>query len=359
MLNKSVLHQALLFASLTMISAPALSAEQTWRRCNTHTHTNSFPGSDANAPPEQAIAWYKAHGYHCVFITDHEHLTPVETFNTASDFLVLRGQEVTQQIVDADPLLPNGVRHTHVNGLDIAKLVLPVGHPDKAKGVTAAETYARNFAGIRAAGGLPHVNHPNLQWSVSFGDLAALKGPYLLEVWNSFPTSNNLGGSNGAGHTAPSTEVLWDRLLTAGHLAFAVASDDVHDYFGFDDAANPTPGKGWVMIDSAELTRPAIMAALAAGRFYASTGVILETYAADAKIIRLSYAPSREWVKTSKGNARFTTRFIGAGGKILAQVTGPTAEYKVRGNEGYIRASIHDSDGRRAWTQPVFLDGRK
>jgi len=80
---------------------------------------------------------------------------------------------------------------------------------------------------------------------------------------------------------------------------------------------------------------------------------------AHTKTIRLAYAPSREGVKTAKGNARFTARFIGAGGKVLAQVTGPTAEYKVRGTEGDIRASIHDSDGRRAWTQPVFLDGRK
>ena len=57
--------------------------------------------------------------------------------------------------------------------------------------------------------------------------------------------------------------------------------------------------------------------------------------------------------------ARFATQFIGLGGKVLAEVTGTNPVYRPRGDEGYVRATITDSSGRHAWTQPVFLDGRK
>jgi hypothetical protein len=48
------------------------------------------------------------------------------------------------------------------------------------------------------------------------------------------------------------------------------------------------------------------------------------------------------------------TRFIGADGRVLAEVPGRSPGYRPKGNEKYVRASIVDSDGRRGWTQPVF-----
>ena len=53
--------------------------------------------------------------------------------------------------------------------------------------------------------------------------------------------------------------------------------------------------------------------------------------------------------------ARYTVRFVGRGGKVLAEEHAPTAEYTPRGDEGYVRAVVLCSFGFRAWTQPVFL----
>jgi hypothetical protein len=50
----------------------------------------------------------------------------------------------------------------------------------------------------------------------------------------------------------------------------------------------------------------------------------------------------------------YTTRFTGKDGKLLAETTGLTAEYRTAGGETYVRATVINSSGPRAWTQPVF-----
>jgi len=40
---------------------------------------------------------------------------------------------------------------------------------------------------------------------------------------------------------------------------------------------------------------------------------------------------------------------------VLADVAGFDARYKIRGDESYVRAIVTDSNGRRAWTQPVVV----
>ena len=61
-------------------------------------------------------------------------------------------------------------------------------------------------------------------------------------------------------------------------------------------------------------------------------------------------------VELPKGQARrYLTRFIGKGGVMLASVAGVEPSYRFRGDEGYVRAVVTDSDGLQAWSQPVFL----
>jgi hypothetical protein len=334
------------------ISASAHASESlNGFRCNTHTHTSARPNSDANETPERVVEWYRAHGYHCIVITDHEYLTEVEALNRkhAGHFLVLRGQEITQMIADLKH--PGGLRHAHVNGINTDSVIMPLA-PYKA--ATLAQTFERNVAEILRSGGLPQINHPNLAWSVRPEDLLPLAGPYLIEIWNAFPTSNNLGGTDETGARSLSTEALWDTLLSHGRIAWGVASDDVHEYRALDDRESPTPGKAWIVIQAASLTVPALMQSLREGRFYASTGIELESYSVGAAGISMKIKPTREWSPALVPTARYTTRFIGAGGQVLAEVAGRSPQYRFRGGERYVRAAIVDSDGRRAWTQPVF-----
>lgn len=353
-------------AMIAMIPAVDAQPRLNRYRCNTHTHTTARPNSDANGTPDFVARWYKAHGYQCVVITDHEYLTDVEPLNrdhgADSTFLAIRGQEITQILRDDSH--HGGARHAHVNGIGTSRVIMPVGHPAKAaEGISMAEAYQRNTAAIAAAGGIAQVNHPNLFWSVRPADLLTIAQPFLMEIWNAFPSSNNLGGADGSdgaggGTVSPSTEGLWDDLLSRGRIVWGVASDDVHEYYKLDDRESPTPGKAWIVVRAPALTTEHVMEALRAGRFYASTGVVLDTYEADDRGIAMTLVPPTNWNTTIKLPTRFVTRFIGEQGRVLAEVHGTSPSYRFTGGERYVRASITDSDGRRAWTQPVFRDER-
>ena len=355
-------------AALLVMSALAVNAladevgePLNWYRCNTHTHTSAPPKSDANASPEYVAEWYRSHGYQCLVITDHEFLTDVSALNEKyakqGDFLVIPGQEITQALIDESRA--TGKRHFHINGIGTGRAIMPLGYPAGARDIAPVDMYVRNIAEIHAAGGIAQINHPNLQWSVQLKDLLPLNQPYLLEVWNAFPTSNNLGGIDDTGSIAPSSEALWDGLLSAGKVVWAVAADDTHEYFRFDDRLSPTPGQAWVVLQAPRLTQSAVIAALRQGRFYASTGVTLQSYVADERGISMTLVQTPEWSpSTSKPNTRNVTRFIGEHGRVLAEVTGLNPAYRFKGDETYVRAQIVDSNGRHAWTQPYYRDGR-
>jgi hypothetical protein len=54
----------------------------------------------------------------------------------------------------------------------------------------------------------------------------------------------------------------------------------------------------------------------------------------------------------------YTTTFSGKDGEVLAEEIGLTASYSIKGDEGYIRATVRSSSGGKAWTQPVFVKER-
>jgi hypothetical protein len=56
-----------------------------------------------------------------------------------------------------------------------------------------------------------------------------------------------------------------------------------------------------------------------------------------------------------RGDFRFTTTFIGSGGRVLAVTGDNPAVYRLHGGEGYVRARVADSGGGVAWVQPAFL----
>jgi hypothetical protein len=347
---------------LTALALPVAS-EAAWFRGNTHAHTLN---SDGNATPDAVVRWYREHGYQFIVLTDHDFLTdaaPLQAlFGAEGQFLVVPGEEVTQMLADADPAHPGGKRAAHVTAINISHVVIPAGEGSGVMGRTAprgtsiAQTYADNLALIREAGGIAQVNHPNFLFSVGVEDMAQLPDGTLFEVWNGHPLINNLGGVDDSGHTALSTEALWDELLSRGKRVWAVASDDSHDYQDVSNPDSPAPGHGWITVRADRLTPDALVSSLQRGDFYASTGVSLENYSTGAQEIAIDIlASARYGSRLVPTDSRYLTRFIGKGGRVLAEVPGRRPRYAIRGDEGYVRAVIVDSNGRRAWTQPFFL----
>ena len=90
--------------------------------------------------------------------------------------------------------------------------------------------------------------------------------------------------------------------------------------------------------------------ALERGDFYASTGVELTDYQATARQVTVT-------VKET-AFSKYRIQFIGKGGRVLREVTEPSATYEIRGDEGYVRARVLESNGRLAWCQPIMVSAQ-
>lgn len=299
-----------------------------WYKGNTHTHTLNTDGKDV---PYDVAKWYRERGYNFVVITDHEYITPVAPLNEllgrSGQFLVISGQEVTDRS-EGKPV--------HSNGLGLTKVVMPSGLGTKV------EALQRNIDNIRAAGGIPQLNHPNFGWALSAAEIKQLKNLRLIEIYNGHPLVNNLGGGG-----FPSAEAIWDELLTSGMLIYGIGDDDVHQLESAGAAIEALPGQAWIYVRAPELTSSAILTAIDSGNFYASTGVELTDYKADRNEVSIK-------VKALT-NSKYRIQFIGSGGKVLQESIESTAVYKIKGNEGYVRVKVLESNGKIAWTQPIMF----
>lgn len=214
-------------------------------------------------------------------------------------------------------------------------------------------------------------------------DLLEVPEERFFEVYNGHPGVRNYGDD---WHTG--VERIWDILLTK-RLAeqdeapvYGLAVDDAHNYQSeAGDLSNP--GRGWIMVRAEKLTAEAIVAALEAGDFYATSGVRLKDIQEDAEGLTIT-------IDTEQG-VDYTTTFIGtrrgydAGsepvvgadgqhlpvtrrysddiGETLAVVKGAVGRYDFAGDEIYVRARVTSSklkansflegDMETAWTQPV------
>ena len=349
----------ILGATATLLAAESRAdPELHWYRGNTHVHTLN---SDGNATPDAVARWYREHGYQFLVITDHEYLTNVSGLNdmlaAAGKFLIIQGEEVTQNVTD--PRRGGAVLLAHVNGIGVQRLVHAMGDAYLGgiarmapAGTPIGTTLARNIQEIRGAGGIAQVNHPNSEWSITPGDLQNVTGWFLLEVMN--PGSNDLGGTDDSGAVGLSTEELWDALLSRGQIVWGVGSDDCHDFHEVAGVEISLSEKAWIAVRAKELSKEAIMQAIARGDFYASNGVELEDVSSDAHDISLRIQARTAPANIPPPATRYMTRFIGQGGRVLASIAGLTPRYHLRGDEHYVRAVVTDSNGKRAWTQPVF-----
>ena len=332
-MERTIQHSVVIAVCAASLSVWSVAAAQPlsagrWFKGNTHTHTLN---SDGDSTPDEVVRWYREHGYEFVVLTDHNFLTSVDSLNALlgadQRFVVVRGEEVTDRF-ESKPL--------HINGLDVASLVPAQG------GASVLDVLQRNVDAIRRERGIPHINHPNFGWAVSTDELAAVKNTRLFEVFNGHPQVNNLGGGG-----VPGLEEMWDAILTRGHLLYGLAVDDAHT---FKQPGNPDvagPGRGWVYVRAPKLEARAIVEALDQGEFYASTGVELDVYEQTAERITVAVKPTKY--------SKYRILFIGSGGRILQETPAAKASYSIRGNEGYVRAKVVESNGRIAWLQPVMV----
>ncbi len=391
-----------------------------WYRGNLHTHSMWSDGDDYL---ESIALWYREHNYDFLAFTDHNILAEKERwidvdqskghqmafeklkqkfpsgwvderttdgkletrlkmfrevaarFNDPGKFLLIQGEEVT----DAFQKYP-----IHMNATNVKQLVVP------RHGGSVAETIQNNTDALiaqRERTGQPmmiHLNHPNFGYGVTAEDLMRIRGENFFEVYNGHPGVNNSGNKE---HS--STERIWD-IINSFRLSelkmpplFGLGTDDGHAYHNIPSRASE-PGRGWVMVLADKLTPESLIAAMEAGRFYASSGVTLErvTSSAEGLDVTVKADPNAKYtiefigtrgefnkqsepVLDKEGNeVRATRRYSDDIGQVLSRIEGTAAKYDFQGDELYVRARITSSqkhpnpsevgEFERAWTQPAI-----
>ncbi|MEP6509022.1 MAG: CehA/McbA family metallohydrolase [Gemmatimonadales bacterium] len=297
-----------------------------WYKGNTHTHTLA---TDGDSPAEVVASWYKNHGYNFLVLSDHDILLDLSNVLHLEDsaFRFVPGEEITGKF---------GLKPVHLVGFNISRVVVPL--PD----TTAAATVQRSVDSVRAAGGVPQINHPNFGWALTEDDLMKVKGVNLFEIHNGHPLVNNEGGGD-----SPGMEAVWDYLLSHGKRIYGVASDDAHHFKAEFSPKLANPGKGWVTVRATNLNPAAITAALDAGHFYASTGVELDSIVVKDRDMKINIGQYK--------NFKYTTEFIGDNGEVQKTTGDNPATFHLNRKLTYVRVKIADSNGAKAWTQPVFV----
>lgn len=367
--------------------------QRQWYKGNLHTHSY---WSDGDEFPEMIMDWYKRSGYQFVGLSDHNVLQEGEKWKKVTrsklredgvkaylekygalanyrvdsgrysvrlktlaeysplfedkDFLIIKSEEITSRF---------GEKHVHVNATNIQTVI------GAQPGGTVAEVMQNSVNAVldqRKATGIPmfpHINHPNFFYSITVDDMIALKGELFFEVYNGHPMVNNYGDS-----LRPGMEEMWDRINIAygdrkQPLMYGLATDDSHDYHEFGVAFS-NAGRGWVMVRAASLTPGALITAMEAGDFYASTGVVLEEVQFANNILDVRIKP--------EAGVTYTIEFVGVKkgkkkSEIFKTVKDVKAQFTVTKAYRFVRARITSSklkpnpfqegDKETAWTQPV------
>ena len=295
----------------------AFAAPGRFWRGNLHGHSTH---SDGVLEPEEVCARYRDHGYDFVAVTDH--FRPTYNFPVTdtrayrqTGFTTLLGAEVHA------PETAHGLEwHLLAVGLPAD---FPATGPDET-GVTLARRCAE-------AGAFVAIAHPHW-YQLTLDDALSIDVAHAVEVYNH---TSQVNADRGDGL------VLYDALLGVGRRLTAIAVDDSH--WQADDAFG-----GWVMVKAEDNEPDALLAALKAGRFYASQGPEIHDIRRDGDTLTIRCSPVSSVILAGPINLNLRQH-----GPALTRASFPLDRFA----GGWCRAVVVDRSGRRAWSNPLWLDG--
>jgi hypothetical protein len=174
-------------------------------------------------------------------------------------------------------------------------------------------------------------------------DVETMDAAHALEIYN--------GASELAYEMGHSGHIL-DVLIARGRRMDACATDDAH----FEYPDYPDHGLGWVEVRAEENDPDALVEALKAGHFYATEGPELLDVSIDGNELLVVSSPVMK-VIVSGGGERYECRY----GLELTRTRVPLTMFQNGAFEAdpllgtYIRVTVVDAQGKRAWTNPIWL----
>ncbi len=309
-----------------MLLAPFSTPGRFWRG-NLHTHSTL---SDGALAPAQVIEAYRRAGYDFLQLSEHF----LARFGwPIADTTALRGNDFTT-LIGAE---------LHAMGTTVGELwhILAAGLPLGFAPPGPSESGPQLAARAAAQGAFVAIAHP--AWSqLTIEDGLALSGADAVEIYNHGCAVENDRGDG---------TYLLDQMLNQGHRLTAIATDDAHLHHGEHDAFG-----GFVMVKAESLEPEALLAALKSGAFYSSQGPRFEEIAIGDGELSVRCSPV-DAITIVTGNSRALScvgRHITQAAFELERLTQgwvKTAPPK------WLRVTIIDAAGRRAWSNPIWRDG--
>nr|MDT0659020.1 CehA/McbA family metallohydrolase [Micromonospora sp. DSM 115978] len=287
-----------------------------WRG-NLHTHSDR---SDGALSPAQIVRLYQEAGYDFVAVTDHfrpEHGFPV------TDTRPLRNAGFTT-LLGAELHAPGTAVSTEWH---LLALGLPLGFAPPGPAETGPHLARR----ARAAGAFIGLAHPAASL-LTLADAESLDAADAVEVHNALSAGEDRGDS----------WPLLDQLLVRGRRLRAYAADDAH----FQPGDPPADCAAWVQVHAESLDPEAILASLKAGRFYSSTGPELHAVEFGGAELTVRCSPASRILVT--GGVPGARSLAGEG------LTCGTINLDPFKASEYVRVTVVDSSGGRAWTNPIW-----
>jgi hypothetical protein len=181
-----------------------------------------------------------------------------------------------------------------------------------------------------ASGAFLGIAHP--QWyGLTTGDALSIPEAHAVEIYNH---SCAVECDRGDGL------VVLEELLAAGRRLSGYAADDAH--FNSPDAAG-----GWTMVKAETLEPELLLEALKRGDFYSSQGPEIHDIGIDGDKVSVACSPA-SWVSvvgTGPGSRC-------AHGSDLQRAV---LQLDCFAEGGYVRVTVTDDRGRRAWSNPIWL----
>jgi hypothetical protein len=305
---------------------------QFWRG-NLHTHSTL---SDGALTPEQVCTKYREAGYDFISLTDHfmeKYNYPVVDTSSfrREGFTTIFGAELHTGYTQV-----KSIWHILANGL-------PLDFAPPAAGESGPQIAQRALA----AGAFVSIAHPSW-YALTEADALSLGAVHAVEVSN---------GTCSGIERADSWPFL-DVLLNRGYRYFACATDDCH----YKDADVADFAHGWVHVKAESLTPEALLKALKAGHFYASTGPQLhDIQVVPGEKITVACSPATKILVLGHQSLARRTKRAGNGSGLIAQQTNDQglitrAEFSLEGFDSpFCRVTVIDQDGKNAWSNPIWF----
>ena len=317
----------------------SLTESGNWYKGNLHCHSVL---SDGKLTADELIDSYRNRGYHFLAFSEHQIFTDYREKNT-DDFIILPAFEYSYLMEKDD------YREFHFNvfagsGEMLKNAVKPLfAHEEiiewKKFNSNDIDIIQRFIDDMLQRGCIVMLNHPN--WSNnSFEDLRPLKNLFALEVYNHSSQHLENKGEGGAS---------WDFLLRSGSRLWGTATDDNHNDHPLHSSYSDSFG-GWIMVRAESLSQDTIIDALINGSFYSSTGPEIYSFEINNDQVFFECSPVEKIYLL--GDKRQVKAKLGTPLKnTLTQFAG-----QLDGTEKYVRFECVDANGRRAYTNPIFLE---